>query len=76
VGQIGNLRRIVNPPAALGRARRDAENRQHLLRLCRYVLLSVIFFARRDEFLSSRLVEERDAGAVHGEDGGDCESAL
>jgi hypothetical protein len=24
VGQIGNLRRIVNPPAALGRARRDS----------------------------------------------------
>ena len=37
MGQVVNLRRIVNPPAALGRARRAAAgNRQHCLRLCRY----------------------------------------
>ena len=41
----------------------------------RNVLLSVHFFARRDEFLSGRFVEEGDAGAVHGEDGGNGESA-
>ena len=40
------------------------------------VLLGIHFFVRRDEFLSSRLVEEGDAGAVHGEDGSDGESAV
>ena len=35
------------------------------------VLLSIPFFARRDDFLSGRLVEERDTGAVDSEDGGD-----
>jgi hypothetical protein len=40
------------------------------------VLLFIIFFAYRDDFLGGRLVEERDAGAVHGEDSGDRESAV
>jgi len=40
------------------------------------VLLGIHFFVRRDEFLSSRLVEEGDAGAVHGEDSSDGESAV
>jgi len=38
VGQVFNLRRIVNPPAALGRARH-------------YVLLSITFFARRERIV-------------------------
>jgi hypothetical protein len=41
-----------------------------------FVLLGIRFFARRDEFLSSRLVEAGDAGTVHGEDGSDGESAV
>ena len=35
------------------------------------VLLCILFFARRDDFLSGRLIEERDTGAVHREDSGD-----
>src|ERR1700724_1749764 len=34
-----------------------------------FVPLSIRFFARRDDLLSSCLVEERDTGAVHGENG-------
>jgi hypothetical protein len=40
------------------------------------VLLSIIFFARRDDFLSGRLIEQCDTGSVHGEDGGDRQSAV
>ena len=40
------------------------------------VLLTIHFFSRRDEFLSSGLVEESNAGAVHGEDGSDSESTV
>jgi hypothetical protein len=36
VGQIGNLRRIVNPPAALGRARRDRGESPTPFAACRY----------------------------------------
>jgi len=56
--------------------RTPSEERQFLFAACRYVLLSIRFFSRRDEFLGSRLVEESDAGAVHGEDGSDGESAV
>ena len=37
MGQIVNLRRIVNPPAALGRARRDHGESPTLFATCRYV---------------------------------------
>src|ERR1019366_8485159 len=50
--------------------------RSMLFAACRFVLLGIHFFVRRDEFLSSRLVEEGDAGAVHGEDGSDGESTM
>lgn len=40
------------------------------------VLLSIRFFARRDEFLGSRIVKLSDAGAVQGEDCGDGEPAV
>jgi hypothetical protein len=66
--------RTVAQPLRLPRP--DSSGRSARFAACRYVLLGIRFFARRDEFLSSRLVEAGDAGAVHGEDGSDGESAV
>jgi len=50
---VFNLRRIVNPPAALVRAATPLENRHPCLPLC---TTTIIFFARRDDSLAATLL--------------------
>ena len=52
-------------------ARNGSDHRVPVLDRLAIVLLCILFFARRDDFLSGRLIEERDTGTVHREDSGD-----